>query len=56
MGDVSLDVARMLANTDKRLKKTDVDPEFDEFRKTRKIKNVIFFQNIFQKNLLKEKN
>lgn len=42
MGDVALDVIRMLANSDERLVHTDVDPDFEDYRRRRKIKNVIY--------------
>jgi hypothetical protein len=40
---VALDVARMLSAHDERLRETDVDPEFEGFRKSRKIRNVTIY-------------
>ena len=40
-GNVALDVARMLAVDDERIGPTDVDAEYEEYRKKRRIKNVV---------------
>lgn len=40
---MALDVARMLTTHDERLRETDVDPEYEEFRNKRRIKNVTIY-------------
>ena len=44
-GNVALDVARILAACDGRLRESDIDREYEEFRKRRKIQTVKTAQN-----------